>query len=142
MTEIFVCQCQPETYCPLYGRIMHEPIHAVCRGDRLTPAKQAAYREAWAAQAAIRHQVGPVACRHRGDRVGETTCDGCGGRLVRLSVFACPLHGRCVLYASGDQMQIDFAAAVKRWQSGSGAQPELWQCNLCAERQSPGGNGA
>jgi hypothetical protein len=38
-----------------------------------------------------------IPCRHRGEVVERGTCNVCGSRGQPLEVFACAVHGRCML---------------------------------------------
>jgi hypothetical protein len=38
-----------------------------------------------------------MTCPHRGERVGEIRCSGCADKKTLLFVFACDLHGKCLL---------------------------------------------
>jgi hypothetical protein len=71
-------------------------------------------------------------CLHRGPVTAWATLPGCNGRPVDVPVFGCDVHGRCIRYATNDDLLIQFAAAVER-----GEVPSLWQCNLCRDRQEP-----
>ena len=130
MSEPLQCACDAPGWCHTYMRQIPPAIFSICHGDRLTPEQQATIRRVLAARAAIAHRSGPFSCSHRGEKIGEVPSLTCAGRTVQLSVFSCPVHQRCVLYATRDEMAIEFSTAIQRGES-----PETWLCLLCKERQ-------
>lgn len=67
-------------------------------------------------------------------RIATATLPVCTtGRLGPVPVYSCPIHNRCIRFGTTDEMQIEFATALKQGES-----PELWQCSLCKERQPSG----
>ena len=42
----------------------------------------------------------PIDCIHRGEQLREIGCQTCGGRSVMIPVYACEIHGECLLRRS------------------------------------------
>lgn len=73
-----------------------------------------------------------IACVHRGERLGTIDLPVCtSGRTAPVPIYSCQIHGQCIRYGTCDAVMMEFVAARKR-----GDSPELWQCNLCKERQA------
>lgn len=67
-------------------------------------------------------------CQHRGPKLETVELPVCNSKTRPFPIFACGVHGRCIPRGTCDEMQLEFAAAVRR-----GEHPALWQCNLCKD---------
>lgn len=84
------CQCESPGLCPVHERKMPEPFWRLCR-------EQAGYFETFQEDKVRRS--GPAPCIHRGAVTGEVTADLCGRKGERFPIYACALHGECVIGA-------------------------------------------
>jgi hypothetical protein len=94
--EIHIC-----TICGEPMRSKSEPArtHRRCKGHRPAPPPRAQESpRVIAARAARPGQINsdPLACSHRGVRVGKTDCKkpGCNAKVI---VYSCEIFGECVL---------------------------------------------
>lgn len=101
-------------------------LHAICRGERLTPEKCAAYRENWllaVRSSAEKIEKSTVAeekkiCEHLGGIVRTEICRFCGNRGKIVEVRTCSIWGVC---------------SVAPYRHG---QPEQ-SCRGCSQRKEP-----
>jgi hypothetical protein len=80
-------------------------LRSICEGTSWhSEAEAAAYRQLWLTGEGtpLAQQPIDLACVHRGDRAGDLDCLACGGKHVTLFVFACAVHGRCLMGSPRD----------------------------------------
>ena len=98
--KITQCECDPDTpgelYCPRHKCMKGQPLRRMCaaredffqQGERNEMPQQHLLPEPKSVS---------TDCVHRGDRVGEVSCESCGGKRVDVFTFACALHGTCAI---------------------------------------------
>lgn len=100
------CTCESPGFCPVYNRQMGVSQHSICNGTRLTPEKQAVYKQNWLNLSG--QTVHPEYCLHRGEGIGQKTCNTCGNRGKPVNTFRCSLFGECSI----DRYQVGQGEAV------------------------------
>jgi hypothetical protein len=78
-------------------------MRQICRGESgLAPKIEVAYRRLWAGMA----PPNDLSCVHRGEHIDWAECASCpkqdGKSKTRLKIFACAIHGRCLMAHSID----------------------------------------
>jgi hypothetical protein len=89
--ETTSCECPLPGYCQRHRCDKPDSLHRLCQTE---PRFFDLWERGLGPNQSQSSRQSP--CRHRGDQVGEASCEGCNGR-VRIKVFSCNLHCRCTL---------------------------------------------
>jgi hypothetical protein len=93
------CECTEPGWCERHQRFKSPMLFRAC--ERL-PALFALWEQGdTSEQKLLSTERLKSPCRHRGEQSRMIECPGCRG-AVRLKVFACAIHGECVLAGNVD----------------------------------------
>ena len=102
------CTCEQPGHCPAHRFSVTRNLLRICQSSeagfqKLADVAQlrADPQESDVSRLHVRETEGPFrrGCIHRGEAIDEGTADRCGRKGEKFPIYACALHGECVIGA-------------------------------------------